>query len=114
MILEYKELEIELALEGVIQVETFRLTQELNSHAFLTMKLLVDGEQAENFVNMASILPVIIRETKCTGGRVIFQGKMETVYTKVEKGLPFLYLEAYSYTKDWERTEKSRSFLNGP
>ena len=113
MKLDYKELEIDLALEGVIQVEAFRLTQELNSHAFLTMKLLVDGEQAENFVNMASVLPVKIRETKCTGGRVIFQGKMENVYTKVEKGLPFLYLEAYSYTKDWERTEKSRSFLNG-
>ncbi|WP_077611728.1 RHS repeat-associated core domain-containing protein [Clostridium sp. Marseille-P2415] len=113
MILAYKELEIELALEGVIQVETFRLTQALNSHGFLSMKLLTDGEKAEEFVNMASVLPVIIRETECTGGQVIFQGKIENVYLKVEKGLPFLYLEAYSYTKDWERTEKSRSFLDG-
>ncbi|WP_124065275.1 RHS repeat-associated core domain-containing protein [Clostridium sp. E02] len=113
MKLAYKELEIELALEGVIQVKSFRLTQGLNSHGFLSMKLLVDGEKAEEFVNMASVLPVIIREREYTNGKVIFQGKIETVYTKVEKGLPFLYLEAYSYTKDWERTEKSRSFLDG-
>lgn len=113
MILAYKELEIELSLEGIIQVETFRLTQELNNHGFLALKLLVDGDMAEEFVNMASVLPVIVRETEHSGGQVVFQGKIETVYTKVEQGLPFLYVEAYSYTKDWERKEKSRSFLNG-
>ncbi|MEY8356558.1 RHS repeat-associated core domain-containing protein [Lachnospiraceae bacterium 54-53] len=113
MVLAYKELEIELALEGMIQVEAFRLTQGLNSHGFLSIKLLADGEKAEEFVNMAAVLPVIVRENECTGGQVVFQGKIETVRTEVEKGQPFLYLEAFSCTKDWERTEKSRSFLEG-
>jgi hypothetical protein len=113
MILAYKELEIELSLEGIIQVETFRLTQELNSHVILTMKMLVNGEMAEQFVNMASVVPVVVREKEHSGGQTVFQGKIETVYTKVEQGLPYLYLEACSYTKDWDRKEKSRSFLNG-
>ena len=113
MILAYKELKIEFSLEGIIQVEAFRFTQELNNHGFLALKLLVDGDMAEEIVNRASVLPVIVREAEHSGGDVVFQGKIETVYTKVEQGLPFLYVEAYSYTKDWERKQKSRSFLNG-
>lgn len=113
MILAYKELEIELSLEGIIQVETFRLTQTLNDHVFLTMKMLVSDEMAEQFVNMASVVPVVVREKETSGGQTVFQGKIETVYTRVEQGLSFLYLEAYSYTKDWDRKEKSRSFLDG-
>lgn len=113
MILAYKELEIELSLEGIIQVETFRLTQTLNDHVFLSMKMLVSDEMAEQFVNMASVVPVVVREKETSGGQTIFQGKIETVYTRVEQGLSFLYLEAYSYTKDWDRKEKSRSFLDG-
>lgn len=113
MILAYKELEIELSLEGIIQVETFRLTQTLNDHVFLTMKMLVSDEMAEQFVNMASVVPVVVREKETSGGQTVFQGKIETVYTRVEQGLSFLYLEAYSYTKDWDRKENSRSFLDG-
>lgn len=30
----------------------------------------------------------------------------------MERGLSYLYFDAYSYTKEWERIEKSRSFLN--
>ncbi len=112
MKMKYKELEIELSLDGAIQVELFQLTHRLNDHEFLSLKLLTDGENPEDYVNMATVQPVIVREKECTGGQVIFQGKIETVYIKTEKGLSYLYLEAYSYTKDWERTDKSRSFLD--
>lgn len=112
MKLEFKELEIEIGLDGLIQVEAFQLQQGLNDHAFLSVKFLIEDETAEEFVNLASVFPVVIRENACTGGRIIFQGKAENVYTKVEKGLSYLYFDAYSYTKEWERIEKSRSFLN--
>ena len=41
MKLEFKELEIELGLDGLIQVEAFQLVQGLNDHAFLSIKFLV-------------------------------------------------------------------------
>ena len=113
MTLTYKELEIELALEGLLEVEEFRLTLGLNQHAYLFMKLLVQEEYADNFVNLASVLPVIIREMEVTQGKIIFQGKLETVSIQKEQGIWYLQVDAFSYTKDWERTEKSRSFLNG-
>lgn len=112
MKLDFKELQIELGLDGLIQVEAFQLTQELNGHAYLSLKLLIEEDTAEDFVNMASVFPVVLKETVHTGGRIIFQGKAENVYTKVENGLSFLYFDACSYSKEWERVEKSRSFLN--
>ncbi|MFT4104627.1 MAG: DUF6531 domain-containing protein, partial [Lacrimispora sp.] len=113
MNLRYKELKIELALEGIIGVESFHLKEGLNRHAFLSMKLLAVEEDTEQIVTMASAETIVITETERTGGRIIFQGKIETVRLEVEHGLPYLYLEAYSFTKDWERVEKSRSFLDG-
>ena len=113
MKLEFKELEIELGLDGLIQVEAFQLVQGLNDHAFLSIKFLVKEETSEEFVNLASVFPVIIRENVYTKGQIIFQGKAENVYTRVERGLSYLYFDAYSYSKEWERIEKSRSFLNG-
>ena len=113
MKLEFKELEIELGLDGLIQVEAFQLVQGLNDHAFLSIKFLVKEETSEEFVNLASVFPVIIREKVYTKGQIIFQGKAENVYTRVERGLSYLYFDAYSYSKEWERIEKSRSFLNG-
>ena len=113
MTLTYKELEIELELEGLLAVEEFRLTQGLNQHALLTLKLLIEEEQGDDLVNMASALQVAVRELEETKGQFIFQGKLETVSAKKENGLVYLYLEAYSYTMDWDRAKKSRSFQNG-
>lgn len=113
MTLTYKELKIELELEGILEVEDFRLTLELNQHAFLSMKLLVQEEHANDFVNQASVLPVTISEIGASRGHALFQGKLETVSARKEQGLWYLYLYAFSYTKDWERVEKSRSFLDG-
>ena len=62
MKLEFKELEIELGLDGLIQVEAFQLVQGLNDHAFLSIKFLVKEETSEEFVNLASVFPVLIRE----------------------------------------------------
>ena len=52
MKLEFKELEIELGLDGLIQVEAFQLVQGLNDHAFLSIKFLVKEETSEEFVNL--------------------------------------------------------------
>ena len=45
------------------------------------MKFLIGEETAEQFVNMASVLPVTIWETVYTGERTVFAGKAEEVYT---------------------------------
>ncbi|HIS60939.1 MAG TPA: hypothetical protein IAC14_01640, partial [Candidatus Scybalomonas excrementigallinarum] len=111
--LTYKELMIEVSLEGVVQVERIRLEQGLNRHAFCSLKLLVEEEKVEEIVERATKKSIQIREKKRTGGKVIFDGKIETMITKEEKGLFYVYIEAYSYTKEWERIKKSRSFLNG-
>lgn len=113
MKLRYKELEIETASEGWIGVEDFSLTQELNSHAFLCVKLLVKEETAEQSVGMADTFPVTVREMVRTKGKVIFKGEAECVCARKENGLSYLSFEAYSLTKEWERIEKSRSFLDG-
>ena len=113
MTLTYKELEIELTLEGLLEVEEFHLTLGLNQHAYLSMKLLVNEENANDYVNLASVLPVKVCEKVATKGQILFQGKLENVSIEKERGLWYLHLDAYSYTKDWERVDKSRSFLDG-
>ena len=92
MKLEFKELEIELGLDGLIQVEAFQLVQGLNDHAFLSIKFLVEEETSEEFVNLASVFPVIIREKVYTKGQIIFQGKAENVYTRVKGDFPICTL----------------------
>ena len=92
MSLTYKELEIELELEGLLAVEEFRLTQGLNQHALLTLKLLIEEEQGDDLVNMASALQVAVREQEATKGQFIFQGKLDTDSAKKENGLVYLYL----------------------
>ena len=99
MSIKYKELEIDLALEGIIQVERFCLEEGLNQHAFLSLKLLVETELVEELVTRASVAPVIVIEKERTQGRIIFQGKIETVTMKIEGGLAYLYLEVYSYSR---------------
>ena len=44
MKLTYKELEIELELAGLLAVEELVLTQGLNCHAGLTLKILIEEE----------------------------------------------------------------------
>lgn len=113
MTLTYKELEIELELDGLLAVEEFMLIQGMNQHGFLALKLLIEEEQGDDLVNMASAIQITVREKEVTGGQSIFKGKLETAAVKKKNGLFYLYLEAYSYTKDWDRAEKSRSFQNG-
>ena len=47
MKLTYKELEIELELAGLLAVEELVLTQGLNCHAGLTLKILIEEEQRD-------------------------------------------------------------------
>ena len=75
MTLTYKELEIELSLEGLLEVEEFHLTLGPNQHAYLSMKLLVKEENINDYVNLASVLPVKVCEKVATEGQILFQGK---------------------------------------
>ena len=112
MKLTYKELEIELELAGLLAVEELVLTQGLNCHAGLTLKILIEEEQRDELVTMSSDAGVTVRELEKTNGQVVFRGKLETVSARRENGLFYLYLEAWSYTMDWDRVKKSRSFQN--
>lgn len=108
MKLTYKELEIELEIAGLLAVEELVLTQGLNCHAGLTLKILIEEEQRDELVTMSSDAGVTVRELEKTNGQVVFRGKLETVSARRENGLFYLYLEAWSYTMDWDRVKKSR------
>lgn len=94
MTLTYKELEIELSLEGLLEVEEFHLTLGPNQHAYLSMKLLVKEENINDYVNLASVLPVKVCEKVATEGQILFQGKLENVSVEKERGLWYLHLDA--------------------
>ena len=69
MKLTYKELEIELELAGLLAVEELVLTQRLNCHAGLTLKILIEEEQRDELVTMSSDAGVTVRELEKTNGR---------------------------------------------
>lgn len=87
MKLTYKELEIELELAGLLAVEELVLTQGLNCHAGLTLKILIEEEQRDELVTMSSDAGVTVRELEKTNGQVVFRGKLETVSARRENGL---------------------------
>ena len=70
MKLTYKELEIELELAGLLAVEELVLTQGLNCHAGLTLKILIEEEQRDELVTMSSDAGVTVRELEKTNGQV--------------------------------------------
>ena len=113
MKLKYKALEIEIGMSGLLAVEEFVLTQGLNQHAKLILKILIEEEQGSQLVNMASAMPITVCEMEKTNGQFIFQGKVETISIEKSGGLFWLHIEAFAHTKDWDRVEKSRSFQNG-
>ena len=92
MKLTYKELEIELEIAGLLAVEELVLTQGLNCHAGLTLKILIEEEQRDELVTMSSDAGVTVRELEKTNGQVVFRGKLETVSARRENGLFYLYL----------------------
>lgn len=71
MKLTYKELEIELELAGLLAVEELVLTQGLNCHAGLTLKILIEEEQRDELVTMSSDAGVTVRELEKTNGQVV-------------------------------------------
>ena len=79
MKLKYKALEIEIGMSGLLAVEEFVLTQGLNQHAKLILKILIEEEQGSQLVNMASAMPITVCEMEKTNGQFIFQGKVETI-----------------------------------
>lgn len=109
MTLTYKEQEIELSLEA----EEFHLTLGPNQHAYFSMKRLVKEQNINDYVNLASVLPVTICKKMAAKGAGPVPGQLENVSVQKERGLWYLHLDAYSYTKEWERVDKSRSFLDG-
>ena len=63
------------------------LTQGLNCHAGLTLKILIEEEQRDELVTMSSDAGVTVRELEKTNGQVVFRGKLETVSARRENGL---------------------------
>ena len=112
MKLTYKELEIELELAGLLAVEELVLTQGLNCHAGLTLKILIEEEQRDELVTMSSDAGVTVRELEKTNGQVVFRGKLETVSARRENGL-FTYTWKPGLTRwtgtAWKRAAASRT-----
>lgn len=107
----YRDLVIELPLDGIRAVDSIEITQRLNEHGKVKIRLMVEEEQALELVEQAdSSLHITVSRSD---GRFLFCGKGDRVSVRRDEGLLYLYAEFYGYTRDWDLTEKSQSFCKG-
>ncbi len=111
MRMTYRDLVIELPIDGIKAVDSIEISQRLNEHGKVKIRLMVEEEQALELVEQAdSGLSISI---STSGGRFLFCGKGDRISTRRDEGLLYLYAEFYGYTRDWDLTEKSQSFCKG-
>ncbi len=111
MRMTYRDLVIELPIDGIKAVDSIEISQRLNEHGKVKIRLMVEEEQALELVEQAdSGLNISI---STSGGRFLFCGKGDRISTRRDEGLLYLYAEFYGYTRDWDLTEKSQSFCKG-
>ncbi|WP_277408719.1 RHS repeat-associated core domain-containing protein [Lacrimispora xylanisolvens] len=114
MKLSYHEIELDVALEGIIGVEYLQVKEALNEHGILRVKFLIEEEAASRAVLYSDRnMSVVVREMKGeASGSVIFRGKLKSLRTIRESGSFYLYTEFITYTSEWDLTLKSQSFCN--
>ena len=111
MRITYRDLVIELPLEGLQAVDSIEISQRLNEHGRVKIRLMVEEEQALTLVEQAENgLPISVGTAD---GRSLFCGKGSRISISKDEGLFYLYGEFYGYTRDWDLTEKSQSFCKG-
>lgn len=111
MRMTYRDLVIELPVDGIKAVDSIEIFQRLNEHGKVKIRLVVEEEQALELVEQADSSLNISVST--SGGRFLFCGKGDRISTRRDEGLLYLYAEFYGYTRDWDLTEKSQSFCKG-
>lgn len=111
MRMTYRDLVIELPVNGIKAVDSLEISQRLNEHGKVKIRLMVEEEQALALVEQAdSGLSISV----CmSDGRFLFCGKGDRISANREGGLFYLYAEFYGYTREWDLTEKSQSFCKG-
>lgn len=111
MRMTYRDLVIELPIDGIQAVDSIEISQRLNEHGKVKIRLMVEEEQALELVEQAdSSLRISVSTSE---GRILFCGKGNRISARRDEGLLYLYAEFYGYTRDWDQTEKSQSFCKG-
>ena len=111
MRMTYRDLVIELPIDGIQAVDSIEISQRLNEHGKVKIRLMVEEEQALELVEQAdSSLRIAVSTSE---GRILFCGKGDRISARRDDGLLYLYAEFYGYTRDWDQTEKSQSFCKG-
>ena len=105
----YQGFTFSIPMMGIIQIEEFVLRAELNDHAHVYFKLLVEEEEAISSVHrLLDGAEIQIEEAE----KMLFRGKVLTASAKKEKGLYVVTIEAVSYTYEWSLEEVSQSFMD--
>nr|WP_288829973.1 hypothetical protein [uncultured Clostridium sp.] len=114
MKLSYHGMELEAALEGVIEIDYLQIREALNEHGILYVKYLIEEEAASRIVLYSDRnIAVTVRELQEGGDKkVTFCGRLKSLRTMRESGSYYLYAKFVTYTSEWDVTFKSQSFCD--
>lgn len=114
MKLLYHDIELESALESIIEIEHMQIREALNEHGILNVKFLIEEEAASRIVLYSDRnIAVTVRELQEGGDKkVTFCGRLKSLRTVRESGSYHLYTEFVAYTSEWDVTLKSQSFCD--
>ena len=112
MRLSYHDMEMDISLEGLIEIEYFTWKEAVNIHGKVQIQFLADEDVIlEILLQSAQKTEIIIMEKNEEGiSQKTFCGKASRIWSKKDKGLFYLWAEFVSYTKEWDLTPKSQSF----
>ena len=112
MRLSYHNMEIDISLEGLLEVENLEWHEALNQHGMVKIRFLAEEERIENILFRLERAAEIAIFEKTTDGtpRRTFCGRSVNIQGRKERGLFFVWTEFASYTKEWDLTPKSQSF----
>ncbi len=112
MRLSYHNMEIDISLEGLLEVENLEWHEALNQHGMVKIRFLAEEEKIENILfRLERAAEIAIFEKTVDGTpRRTFCGRSVNIRGRKERGLFFVWTEFASYTKEWDLTPKSQSF----
>ncbi len=112
MRLSYHNMEIDISLNGLLEVEALEWHEALNQHGMIKIRFLAEEERIEDILfRLEGAAEITISEKSADGtSRRTFCGRSSNIWGRKERGLFFVWAEFVSYTKEWDRTPKSQSY----
>ena len=112
MKLSYHNMEIDISLEGLLEIKSLEWHEALNRHGTVKIRFLADEDRIEDILfRPEGAAEITINEKTPEGiSQRAFCGRSVYIRGRKEKGIFFLWTEFATYTKEWDLTPKSQSF----